>query len=230
MRLSNLKKHLQRKRRSARSAGGSSVDRSGWQTRLALKYFYMSVAVGNVVINNKSEKLVHCISWFLRPIWRSWNAFGNSTFRLRLYLQRVQKQFRPEASKWERKIKTFVCASHLSDEFVWVAGQCLSKAFQFGFLPWKPCFFFPRNLLLNSCSTETKSEWTFFSRPSMDQTGFSSAPASIGLWTRVEFAGKLACVAGGIVWVTRLLHNTASYAGYRENVPFFSARWPKSGP
>ena len=39
---------------------------------------------------------------------------------------------------------------------------CLSKVIQFGFLPWKPCFFSPWNLLWNSCSTEAKSEWTFF--------------------------------------------------------------------
>lgn len=72
MRQSNLKKHLQRKRRSARSASGSSVDRSGWQTRLAHKYLYISVTVRNVVMKNKSEMLVRCFNWFLRPIWRSW--------------------------------------------------------------------------------------------------------------------------------------------------------------
>lgn len=45
-------------------------------------------------------------------------------------------------NKSEKLIKTFVSASHLSDEFVWVSSYVCRK-FQFGFLPWKPCFFPP---------------------------------------------------------------------------------------
>ena len=162
MRQSNLKKHLQRKRRSARSASRSSVDRSGWQTRLGHKYLYISVTVRNVVIKNKTVMLVRCFNWFLRPIWRSWILLAIHFDCSSIYREYRNNFDQKLQNKSEKLVKTFVSASHLSDEFVWVASYVCRKLFSSGFYR-ENLAFFPRwNPLLNSCSTEAKSEWTFF--------------------------------------------------------------------
>lgn len=65
-------------------------------------------------------------------------------------------------NKSEKLIKTFVSASHISDEFVWIPSYVCRKFFSSGSYRENLAFFSPWNLLLNSCSTEAKSEWTFF--------------------------------------------------------------------
>ena len=83
-------------------------------------------------------------------------------------------------NKSEKLIKTFVSASHLSDEFVWVASYVCRKLFSSGFYR-ENLAFFPLKSTFEFLFHRAKVRMNFFSRPSMDQTGFSSAPASIGL-------------------------------------------------
>ena len=205
MRQSNLKKHLQRKRRSARSASGSSVDRSGRQTRLAHKYLYISVTVRNVVIKNKSEMLVRCFNWFLRPIWRSWILLAihfDCSSIYREYRNNFDQKLQNEGEKLKHLSVHPTSQTSLFGSRVMFVESFSVRVFTVKtLLPPPPA---PRwNLLLNSCSTVAKSEWTFF---------------LVLRWIKLVSAPRQ--------------HRSAfePELNLQENVPFFSARWTKSGP
>lgn len=208
MRQSNLKKHLQRKRRSARSASGSSVDRSGRQTRLAHKYLYISVTVRNVVIKNKSEMLVRCFNWFLRPIWRSWILLAihfDCSSIYREYRNNFDQKLQNEGEKLKHLSVHPTSQTSLFGSRVMFVESFSVRVFTVKTLlpphpPLKSTFEF-----LFHCG---KVRMNFFSRPSMDQTGFSSAPASIGLWTRVEFAGKRAFFFSSVNEIRAIVNST----------------------
>ena len=205
MRQSNLKKHLQRKRRSARSASGSSVDRSGRQTRLAHKYLYISVTVRNVVIKNKTVMLVRCFNWFLRPIWRSWILLAIHFDCSSIYREYRNNFDQKLQNKSEKLIKTFVSASHLSDEFVWVASYVCRKLFSSGF--------YRENLAPPPPPAEI-----YFWIPvplwqSQNELFFSSFDGSNWFQLRASIDRPL-----NPSWICR------------KTCLFFSARWPKSGP
>lgn len=199
MRQSNLKKHLQRKRRSARSASGSSVDRSSWQTRLAHKYLYISVTVRNVVMKNKSEMLVRCFNWFLRPIWRSWILLAihfDCSSIYREYRNNFDQKLQNEGEKLKHlSVHPTSQTSFFGSRVMFVESFSVRVCTVKTLLPPPPR---PRwNLLLNSCSTVAKSEWTFF---------------LVLRWIKLVSAPRQ--------------HRSAfePELNLQENVPFFSAR------
>ena len=146
MRLSNLKKHLQRKRRSPRSASGSSVDRSGWQIKLGWP-------------TNISIYLLLSTMLSLKKRAKSWSVFLNCFFCGRfgghemflaihfdyssIYREHRNNFDQKLQNKSEKLIKTFVSTSHLSDEFVWVASYVCRKLFSSGFYRENLAFFPP---------------------------------------------------------------------------------------
>ena len=141
------------------------MDHSDLQSCVAHISIYL-LGVRNVLTSPSKKHGRHCFECFC-------NRFGNQEMLLSInfhgksILQRTMKQFGPVATKENgsenRDKRKFACAGvslHRRFYSLRLIGYvCFSgSAFQFGFLPSKPCFSL-KCVTLNSCYTEANPQW-----------------------------------------------------------------------